>query len=87
MTDRNEDSIRVWDDNLQNWNIPLPGPFIPQKIDRRNPACYGYKNGYIVLIKDINEDSLITIDEFFGRASNKDFINILFRLFTENHFF
>jgi hypothetical protein len=80
--------IRFWDAGLSKWSIDLPGPPLVEPPTRRNPAVYGYKNGYIIIIFNKEENSLITIKEFFFKYTRDiDFITHLYKVLIHNHLF
>jgi hypothetical protein len=83
----NSNLIRVWDNSKNDWSIPLLGPPMEPKADRRRPASYGYKDGYVVLIKHNDQNTFMSINDFFNYSTDKNFMEILIRLFTENDFF
>ena len=80
--------IRFWDVELKKWNIDLPGPPLVEPTTRRNPAVYGYKNGYIIIIFNRDENSFITIKDFFYKyTTNIDFITCLYEVLIHNNLF
>ena len=81
-------NIRIWDKNLNEWTIPLSGPQLIEPDTRRNPAVYGYKNGYIISIFNLNDNKFISIKDFMYIFSlNDSFIECLYSVLTSNDLF
>ena len=81
-------NIRKWNKDLNAWTIPLLGPPLIEPDTRRNPAVYGYKNGYIISIFNLNENRLISIKDFMYNFSlNNSFIECLYSVLTSNNLF
>jgi hypothetical protein len=82
-----EIEARKWDKINKRWTKPLVGPFMEYIEERRNPACYGYKNGFIVFIKLRDQNKFMTINEFLENSNNKEFMDSLLQMSTNNDCF